>query len=200
MKWNGISPQTSDAIKVLTFAARARAYLPDTVCLPHSGSERETEWGRAQGCPTIPRLSQTRLWINWASEAAFGLILYVSGPRLRRGHRQSNKSVCQLTATSDGFPPVTAVIPASCSQPAERSPNRGSKCVASVQACTLTHSHTCTHAWTRHVCTCTASLSAAEIRLSQPNRQLLRCFVTTKWQRCYWTINNHQCRSRSAAA
>lgn len=41
--------------------------------------------GLFQGCPTIPPHFQTRLFINWASKAAFGLILYVSGPRLRRG-------------------------------------------------------------------------------------------------------------------
>lgn len=38
-----------------------------------------------QGRPTTPTLFQTRLRLNWASEAAFGLIAYVSGPRLRRG-------------------------------------------------------------------------------------------------------------------
>lgn len=36
--------------------------------------------GMLQESPTIPPLLQTRLCINWASETAFGLILYVSGP------------------------------------------------------------------------------------------------------------------------
>lgn len=110
--------------------------------------------GMLQGCPTTPTLLQTRLSINWASEAAFGLIPYVSGPRLRRGDRQCNKSVCQLTATSDGFPPATAVISTSCSQPAERTPNQGSKSVTSMQ--TNTHIHAQTE-----------SPSAAEMRLSK---------------------------------
>lgn len=57
-----------------------------------------------QGSPSTPPLLQTRLCINWASEAAFGLILYVSGPWLRRGYRQCNKCVCQLTAIG-WFPP-----------------------------------------------------------------------------------------------